>query len=374
MEKIRILHILSDTNIGGAGRLLYNLSECIDKNKFEFIYVFPKGSDLIDVFKGSKIYCISGGCDRSFDPSAIREVKKIISIAQPHIIHTHSALFARIGARLGGFSKERVVYTKHCVFNIPKIAKYRVFKSIYKLIDNALAGHIIAVAESAKKELIAYGVDERKIQVIINGVQPLRESTNYEKNMLREKLNIAKSSLIVGISARLESYKGHKTLIKSAEILKQKGINNVVFLILGDGSYYEELKKYSEKLNVSDRILFLGFKQNIAEYVNIFDINVNCSTGTETSSLAISEGLSLSKPAIVSDFGGNPNMVKNGETGYVVKQNDAYSLADKIIYLKNNPAILKYMSQNAKIDFFERFSADIMSCQYESFYLSLMER
>ena len=51
MNKIRVLHILSDTNIGGAGRLLFNLSQSIDKSKFEFIFVFPKGSKLIKMFK-----------------------------------------------------------------------------------------------------------------------------------------------------------------------------------------------------------------------------------------------------------------------------------------------------------------------------------
>ena len=372
MKKIKILQILSDTNIGGAGRLLYNLAESIDNDEFEFIYVFPRGSELCKLFSEqnhkNKIYTISNGRDRSFDFRAATEIKRIIKATQPHIIHTHSSLFARIGACLAGFDKKRVVYTKHCVFDLPVITKYKVFRCLYRRLDNLLADHIIAVAESAKDELCAYGVDDNKIKVIINGVKPLRESSAEEKEELREKLGINKKTLIVGMSARLESYKGHKTLIKAAALLKEKGIDDISFLILGDGSYAEELKNYTEALNVSDRIFFLGFMENVAEYVNIFDINVNCSTGTETSSLAISEGLSLGKPAIVSDFGGNPNMVKNYETGFVIKQNDAHVLADKILYLKSNPDTLKYMSNNARLDFKERFSADIMARKYECFY------
>lgn len=373
MEKIRILHVLTDSNIGGAGRLLYNLAESIDKSRFEFIYVFPRGSALVKLFKGSKIYTLSRGADRSFDLGAIREIKAIITITQPHIIHTHSSLFARIGAKLAGFDERRVVYTKHCVFELPRRIKYKAFRYLYRKLDDALAGHIIAVAESAKEELISYGIDERKIKVIINGVKSLPKSTNEEMNRLKRKLGIDESSFVVGISARLESYKGHKALIKAAGILRREGIDDAVFLILGDGSYREELENYAESLNVTDRVFFLGFRENVAEYVNIFDTNVNCSTGTETSSLAISEGLSLGKPIIASDFGGNPNMVIDGETGFIVRQNDAYALAEKITYLKNNPVTLKYMSDNARLDFRERFSADIMAKEYERFYISLIK-
>ena len=66
-------------------------------------------------------------------------------------------------------------------------------------------------------------------------------------------------------------------------------------------------------------------------------------------------------------------MVIDGETGFIVRQNDAYALAEKITYLKNNPVTLKYMSDNARLDFRERFSADIMAKEYERFYISLIK-
>ena len=378
MEKIKVLQILSDTNIGGAGRLLFNLAESIDHDKFEFIYVFPRGSELCKQFRKqnhrNKIYTISGGRNRSLDLRAAADIRWIIKSAQPHIIHTHSSLFARIGAHLAGFDKKRIVYTKHCVFELPKITQSKAFRRAYRIADDLLATNIIAVAESAKDELIAYGVNKNKIKVIINGVKPLKESTEKEKQALRESLGIKQNDFVVGISARLEEYKGHKTLIEAAAISKKEGTHNIVFLIMGSGSYEETLQNYAESLGVTDRVIFLGFKPNVADYVNIFDVNVNCSIGTETSSLAISEGLSLGKPVIASDFGGNPNMVKNGTTGFIFRQNDALALYEKIIFLKNHPNTLKYMSTNAKLDFNERFSADIMAGEYEGFYYNVLTK
>ena len=68
MKKIRVLHILSDTNIGGAGRLLFNLSQSVNKSNIEFVFAFPKGSKLINLFKKQgRVYCYSGNGDKSFE-------------------------------------------------------------------------------------------------------------------------------------------------------------------------------------------------------------------------------------------------------------------------------------------------------------------
>ena len=78
-SKIKVLHIISDTNIGGAGKLLLNLSECINKNQFEFIFAIPSKSKLKEklVKKGS-VYCFSGNGDRSIEFRSIPSICKII--------------------------------------------------------------------------------------------------------------------------------------------------------------------------------------------------------------------------------------------------------------------------------------------------------
>ena len=106
--------------------------------------------------------------------------------------------------------------------------------------------------------------------------------------------------------------------------------------------------------------------------VSVFDVNINCSTGTETSSLAISEGLSIGKPGIVSDYGGNPNMIINEKTGYIFRQNDEIDLSQRIIHLAKSPDLLKYMSKMAVQDYFDRFSAERMARQYEEIYNNMI--
>jgi glycosyltransferase involved in cell wall biosynthesis len=93
------------------------------------------------------------------------------------------------------------------------------------------------------------------------------------------------------------------------------------------------LKKMSQKLNLCDKIIFTGFVHDVSPYMNISDVNVNCSIGTETSSLALSEGMSLGIPAIASDYAGNKYIVKNRVNGLIFRQRDHVDLAKKILFL-----------------------------------------
>ena len=370
-NKIKILHIISDSNFGGAGRLLLNLSECIDKNKFEFTFAVPNNSRLVErLKKEGSVLSFSGKADTSFDVASVASICKIIRKIKPDIIHTHSSLSGKIAAKICTPKSHSTVYTKHCVFEPSSLYKRNICRKIYRIVDNLLSEKIIAVADSAKQELVFKGISPSKITVIINGSLPLAEASEAQKSLTRRRLNISDNDFIVGIVARLEEYKGHKTFIEAAAASKKDG-ENIKFLIIGDGSIKKELVKYAKSLDVTDRVIFTGFVENVSELINILDLNVNCSTGTETSCLAISEGASIGIPAVVSNYGGNPNMVLNGKTGYIYPQKNANELYKIIKSLKNSPKIIKKMKFNIKNDYIQRFSALKMAKLYEDFYINL---
>ena len=110
----------------------------------------------------------------------------------------------------------------------------------------------------------------------------------------------------------------------------------------------------------------------LSSFLSIFDVNVNCSYGTETSCLAISEGLSLGIPAVVSDYGGNTNMVINGITGFVFPQKNSEELYKIIKNLSQSPVILRKMRENCMDDHKKRFSAQEMTREYEEIYKNIM--
>jgi glycosyltransferase involved in cell wall biosynthesis len=141
-------------------------------------------------------------------------------------------------------------------------------------------------------------------------------------------------------------------------------------LIVGTGSTEAHLKRLCKDLGLEKKVVFTGFVEDISPFMSITDINVNCSVGTETSSLALSEGMSLGVPAVVSDFGGNSYMVKDGVNGFVYPQRDRIALADAIIRLSDKKLYTK-LSKNSLERFERELNAERMASETATFYRRL---
>jgi len=172
---------------------------------------------------------------------------------------------------------------------------------------------------------------------------------------------------IVSLIARLEEVKGHRFLLESAAALNMI-CPDMRFLIAGTGSMENELIGMSRKMGLGDTVIFTGFIQDTAIVEHIMDIQVNASFGTEAASLSLLEGMSLGKPAVVSDFGGNPEIIKDGVNGYVVPQKNAQAMADKILCLLSDNKLSEDMSRQAADIFIKKYTARIMTEEMEKFY------
>ena len=163
---------------------------------------------------------------------------------------------------------------------------------------------------------------------------------------------------IIGIVARLEEVKGHADFIDAANILLKEKNLNAVFFILGSGSIEESLKQKVKDLGLEKDIIFTGFIKNVQDYMNIFDVQVNCSYGTETSSLSLLEGMSIGVPAVASDYGGNPYLIENGENGYIVPIHDSKKFAESIYKILTDNEVRKHMQKRAVEIFDEKYTIE----------------
>lgn len=303
MKKIKVIEVSSDTNIGGAGKCLLTLLENFDYNTFDVKVVLPKNSLLKPHIDKMNIPVIEvdGIADKSLDFAAVKELRMIFKRERPDIVHTHASMSARIAAKQAG---AKVVYTRHSVFEPSKKISRGIGKVINGMINNHYADSIIAVAEAAKDNLTDTGVKESKIKVILNGVDGLTPVSTDEKRIIKERFNLPDGYKAVSIVARLEDIKGHDYFIEAADRLLQKGIK-ARFYIAGTGSYENHLKEKVKNMNRQEQIIFTGFISDVDKLMSITDVQANASFGTEATSLALLEGMSLGIPAVVSDFGGN---------------------------------------------------------------------
>lgn len=366
---MRVIEAISDMNIGGAGRLLLTRLKESDRERIETFVILPRGSALARrvIELGVRVCYVDGCRDTSFELGAVFEIMKIIRQISPDIINCHGCMSARIAALLCGVPVR--IYTRHCTYPIPVYQRIAPMRWLIGGAGRLLSNHAIAVAEAAKGDLVSLGYPKNNISVIINGVEGLRKYSAEERYRARRELALD-GCFVVGICARLERCKDHESFLRSARILALSD-PQYRFIVMGGGSLEGELKCLAESLGISDRVIFTGFVKDVEKYFNCFDLNVNCSIGTETSSLALSEGMSIALPAVASSYGGNTYMIRDGENGYIYQKGDFYQLAQKIKEIAEDRALYGNMSNAAYARYVTELNSKKMTAETEKLYFSL---
>lgn len=370
--KRKIIEVSSDSNIGGAGKCLITLLENFNYDKFEVKVILPPNSLLKPLVEknGIEVIEVEGIAEKSLDLSSIKKLRGIFKSEKADLVHTHASMSARIAARHAGC---KVIYTRHSVFPQPKRLTTFPGKQINGWFNNYYSDGIIAVAEAAKQNLTDTGIKPEKIEVILNGVDGLKLLTEQEKASIRERFGVLPEEKVISIVARLEDIKGHEYFIEAADMLLKSGVN-AKFFIAGTGSYESKLREKVKHLERDDKIIFTGFISDVDKLMGITDIQVNASYGTEATSLALLEGMSIGVPAVVSDFGGNPGVIKNGENGFVVAKQNSAALKIGIEKLLNDEKLYFQMSKRSIEIFGETFTARAMTRNTEALYEKIMKK
>lgn len=369
---IRILNIISDTNIGGAGRVILNYLRYADRNKFETLVAIPRGSLLKPLLEEAEVtvYEVGGMADCSYASQDVKALQALIRRVKPDLVHTHGALSGRIAAKR---CHVPVVYSRHSAFPVPAKLKYPPGRWVNKLLNEHYADHIIAVSPATRDNLTEGGISPKKITVVMNGVAPVSPISDGEKAALRQSLGLGKDVFTFGILARIEDYKGHLYLVYAAKLLKDRGYSNFRILVAGTGAFEEEVTRAVTEMGVEDVVQMLGFRSDAAALLNILDVQLNASYGTEATSMALLEGMSLGLPTIASDYGGNPFVITSGQNGLLFPSKDSAALADAMAELMDHPEEVSIMREKALETYQSRFTGEVFARNTEQIYENVLK-
>ena len=369
---IKVLNIISDTNIGGAGRVILNYLRYTDRNKFRTMVAIPRGSLLKPLLEeaGAEVYEVDGMADRSYHKDDVKVLEALIQELSPDLVHTHGAFSGRIAAR-----KKRVpvIYSRHSAFPVPAKLKYPPGRWVNKFVNEYFSDHIIAVSPATAENLTDGGVSPKKITVVMNGVAPVERVSAQERERLRQELGLSPETTVFGILARIEDYKGHLYLVQAARRLKEQGRTNFKVLIAGTGGFEAEVARAVAEQGVSDVVEMLGFRSDVKQLLNALDVQLNASYGTEATSLALLEGMSLGLPSVVSDYGGNPWLIQDGENGLIFPSQDGRALSQCMARLLDEPELRKRMSARAEEIFRQNFTGEIFAENIETIYVKTLK-
>lgn len=360
---MRILYVISDRNIGGAGIQLLNILRHLDRREFTAAVALPTHSRLRERLVGLRvrIYELEFPCEE-ISARSVCELFGVIRAEQPDIVHTNAAVCARIAGKLCG---RRVIFTRHCAYPI----QARQTPLCARIGNRMLTDQAIATAEAAARDLVAMGVPRGRITVILNGSDPVRDVPQAELDDWRARLDLTPEDYCVGICARLERCKGHEVFLRAAALAKGRMPHRRFrFPVVGDGSRRAELERLAASLGLGTDVRFVGFIDDVSPIYRLLRIHVSASRGTETSCLAVSEAMSAGVPEIVSDYGGNREMIGESAAGIVVPAGDAAALSDAICRIAGDAGLERTMRRAAGTRYERSFGAQRMTDQLSAVY------
>jgi glycosyltransferase involved in cell wall biosynthesis len=195
-------------------------------------------------------------------------------------------------------------------------------------------------------------IPESKLRIVVNGLN-LDNFLAKENNKFKKEFNFDTHTLI-GVIGRIVKGKGQKEFVlASKKVLQVKP--EIGFAIVGDAKgtnsnyYYEEVRTLVKKENLEKNVIFTGWRDDIKNVLAGLDILVLPSTTfPEGLPNSIIEAMALSKPVIATDIPGPRDIVVDGVTGFLVPPGDTKAMAEKIIYLLDNPEIAKKMGEEGR--------------------------
>ena len=183
-------------------------------------------------------------------------------------------------------------------------------------------------------------------------------------------LNLSSDAIVIGILARLTPIKDIGTFLKAArEVLRENP--SIKFVIAGDGEERSALENQARELEISGNVFFIGFINEINEFLANIDINVLTSI-SEGFPLSIVEGARLKKATISSAVGGIPDLIESGVNGYLFAPGDYKSLAGYMIKLANDDVTRRKMGERIYEKAKRDFSLTTMCNTQMSIYRSIL--
>lgn len=287
------------------------------------------------------------------------------------------SLFIRVAAKLSGVKK--VVHFQHALsFNAFSNKSIKItMPHIERLVNWFFTDYLICINPEDKQILIDNKLIQKEKIYYLNSLgvdtEHYKKSANGKNDCLLKDLKISKNDIVISIVCRMIAPKGIYELMEAAKsVVEEK--NNVYFLYIGDGKELDNLKKLSLLNNLNNNIIFTGYTDNVKDYLDITDIFVLPSYYQEGMPISILEAMSMERPVIVSDNKGCRNIVTDNYDGLIVKPKDKKTLAEKIIYLCNNPDEMIRLGNNGRKTVLEKYCKDIILEEHQKILESIINK
>lgn len=365
---MRVLYLINHAGCGGSEKYVYNLINAY-KEKCECYFAYNEDGLLAHQLAEMGVISFKFEMTSPFDLKAAKAVAKICKDNKIDIIHAQYPRENCIAnlSRLY-YNKTKIVFTNHILTQN---------NAIWKAINTLLCSKsekTIAVCNHSRDLLISNGYNKKKIEIVYNGAEKVSDTRleNALENNIKKELGLDNDTKIISTVMRICDVKRPWFLVEAVEKLTKISNEKFVCIIAGDGELTENTKKLASQKNLEEKIIFLGYRNDIEKLLCVSDIFTNTSQ-SEALSFAITEALSFGVPCVVSNVGGNGEIINDKNTnGFLIDKDDTDAFAKALKNLLEDAVLHETFKNGAKKSSQDIFSLEKSLEKTYSIYQSLL--
>jgi glycosyltransferase involved in cell wall biosynthesis len=386
-EPVRVLRVIARLNMGGPALHVAYLTAGLAERGYETTLVagsLARGEDSMAFvadelgIEVERIEELHREISPLRDAVAILRLARLIRRVRPHILHTHTAkagAVGRLAALLAGNARPPiVVHTFHGhvlrgYFDPLRTAGFRLLERWLATKTTAL----VAVSPQVRDDLVALGVAPRERFVVVRVGIELEQRVAAERDgrgESRRVLGIGPDRFAVGWIGRMTGVKRTEDVLRAFRRLRDRGVDACLCMI-GDGPDRAAVERRAHELGLMRDTLFLGYQEEVAPFYAAFDAMILPSINEGTPVSAI-EALAAGRPVVATRVGGVPDVVREGEDGFLVEPGDVDALAERLARLAADPELRERLGAAGRARVVPRYSVDRLVDDIDLLYRSLL--
>jgi glycosyltransferase involved in cell wall biosynthesis len=385
--RVKILRVIARLNMGGPALHVAYLTEGLTKRGYDTTLVsgsLARGEDSMAFVADAHGVDVVRIDELGREISPLRDLLATIRLARlirrerPQILHTHTAkagTVGRVAALLAGSRRPPIIV--HTFHGHVLRGYFGPLRSLFfRLLERRLAvgtTALIAVSPQVRDDLVALGVAPRERFVVIRlGIElDERVAPDHKgRGESRRYLGIPGDRFAVGWIGRMTAVKRTDDVLVAFRRLRDSGVDAVLCMV-GDGPDRLQLEQRAHELGVARDTVFLGYQENVAQFYAAFDALVLPSVN-EGTPVSVIEALAAELPVVATRVGGVPDVVRDGEDGFLVEAGATADLADRLAQLARDPALRARMGKRGRDHVLPRYAVDRLVEDVDELYRSLL--
>ena len=350
---MKVLYLINYAGSGGSERYVELLAKAYHGGSCECGLCYNVDGPLVRTLAGLGIPTHRIEMASILDLAAAKKLADLVKQHGYDVIHAQYPRenYIAILSRIFG-CKARIVFTSHLIMEQP--LPWKLLNRIFTPKNHA----VLTVCTQGRQVLEKNGVAKDKIRIVFNGVDAAAAPVR-DRSILPE-FGIGEQELVISILTRFSEEKGVPFLLRSIAKLKEKTTVPFRLLLVGTGPDFEQDKALVSRLGIEDRVVLTGFRTDTAKLLAASDIYLN-SSSSEAMSFAILEALGAGLPLVVTDVGGNPELVNTGEIcGLLAPYGDEEAYAGAMQQLLEDDGLRSRFSAAARKKAEQEFSIQNM--------------